>query len=112
MKKALSFILSVLMTANLLLLCNFASFPAFAADSSDEISSVATPPQKLWGIVEGKKISAPESVATQTNIENLNLTPVWQGADGFEFGQKPSADKLLPIPQHIPLRTDIRSLLQ
>lgn len=88
MKKALSFILSVLMTANLLLLCNFASFPAFAADSSDEISSVATPPQKLWGIVEGKKISAPESVATQTNIENLNLTPVWQGADGFEFGQK------------------------
>jgi len=89
MKKFAAILLSFLMMTNL------AIFTSFAQSADVEITSLETLPEKQWGYLEGVAVSAPEAVATNTNIADLSLNPVWEGIDGFNFGDKPEGNELV-----------------
>lgn len=88
MKKILSFILSAMM------LTSGMAFVAGAAEGDTEITSLTTPPTKMWGVTEGT-VNAPVAAETETNIDGVKLTPVWAGADGFEFGEAAEGDTVI-----------------
>ncbi len=89
MKKITALLLSLFMTVS------FMTCTSFAQDSDVEITSLSAVPERLWGVVEDNIVNAPEAAAVSTNIENLSLTPVWKGADGFEFGSKAVGNQLI-----------------
>ncbi len=89
MRKIAAILLSFLMMANL------AVFTSFAQSADVEITSLETLPEKQWGYLEGVAVSAPEAAATNTNIAGVTLTPVWEGSDGFNFGDKPEGNELV-----------------
>lgn len=64
-------------------------------DDTEYIKVIKTPAKKLWGIVEGQTVTAPEATETETDIYGINLTPVWAGADGFNFGDKAVGNELI-----------------
>lgn len=89
MKKITALLLSLFMTVS------FMTCTSFAQTSDVEITSLSAVPARLWGVVEDNIVNAPEAAAVSTNIENLSLTPVWKGADGFEFGSKAVGNQLI-----------------
>ncbi|MBE6704735.1 MAG: hypothetical protein E7583_05685 [Ruminococcaceae bacterium] len=64
-------------------------------DDSENINTIKTPAKKMWGIVEGQTVNAPEAVTTETDIIGVTITPTWEGADGFEFGTKAVGNQLI-----------------
>ncbi len=87
MKKILSFLLSFLMIT--------APCAYSVSAASGTITSLKTPPVKLWGLTENTIINAPKAVASATNVSGVSLTPVWSGADGFSFGTKVEGGKVI-----------------
>lgn len=64
-------------------------------DDTELIKTIKTPAKKMWSIVEGNTVNAPAATATETDIDGLTITPVWAGADGFEFGTKAVGNQLI-----------------
>ncbi len=64
-------------------------------DDTEPIKTIKTPAKKMWGIVEGQTVNAPEAVTTETDVVGLSLTPVWTGADGFNFGDVAVGNELI-----------------
>ncbi|MBR5307655.1 MAG: hypothetical protein IKU43_02710 [Clostridia bacterium] len=64
-------------------------------DEAELITKLEAPAKKLWSIVEGQTVNAPTTGASATNIQGLTLTPVWEGADGFSFGDVAVGNELI-----------------
>ncbi len=64
-------------------------------DDTELITKLDTPAKKMWSIVEGQTVNAPEAVTSATNIDGLTIKPTWVGADGFEFGTKAVGNELI-----------------